>query len=92
MAPESKTFSIEVDPVDEIGSQPEEKFLQQPQENLAQQSMTQPNSMRFDYKPDEIISLADSIIKTNMAKVDAIVHLSGPRTFTNTILAYAKFE
>lgn len=36
--------------------------------------------------------MADKIIKDNIAKVDAIVSLAAPRTFANTILAYAKFE
>ena len=48
--------------------------------------------MRFDYKPEEIISLSEKMIKENMKKIDDIVNIKGERTFQNTVAAYAKME
>ena len=48
--------------------------------------------MRFDYKPEEIISLTEQIIKENMSKIDSIVNIKGERTFQNTVAPFAKME
>jgi hypothetical protein len=52
-------FVFELDQIDQQISMPEEKFLQKQNDQFSQKSqkLVSPNSMRFDYKADEIISL-----------------------------------